>query len=190
MTTYKNIIRLFINFSTLIFLDSTLLIIGLFNLISNNFFVTWDKIMIDLNRKRIIMDRSNNEEYLVRYYLLFKERKDSYPFNVFIHKFLKGDDDELHDHPWSYFTLILSGGYYETVLENSREVTYWRGPGFFQKVDHTHIHTIKLKDTVTCWTLFIPFKRTSKWGFWKKDSFNEYKWVDSDYHLIDKSKNT
>lgn len=34
-------------------------------------------------------------------------------FSVRLHKFMRSDHDVLHDHPWSFFTLILSGGYWE-----------------------------------------------------------------------------
>jgi hypothetical protein len=67
-----------------------------------------------LGRKRIIMDRVNNEPYLERYYLFLKDR-EKFPFNIFLHKFLKGDPDDVHDHPWPYATLIVKGGYYEWV---------------------------------------------------------------------------
>ena len=69
-------------------------------------FMTW------LGRYRVIMDRQNNEPYLERYYLFLKDRS-SFPFNIFLHKFLKSDPDDLHDHPWGYFTFILGGGYWE-----------------------------------------------------------------------------
>ncbi len=54
-------------------------------------------ILEKLDRKRIIMDRVNNEPYLERYYLFLKDRK-KFPFNIFLHKFLKGDPDDVHDH--------------------------------------------------------------------------------------------
>jgi hypothetical protein len=56
------------------------------------------------------MDRQNDEPYLERYYLFLKDRK-RFPFNVFLHKFLKSDPDDVHDHPWPYATIILKGGY-------------------------------------------------------------------------------
>ena len=74
-----------------------------------NLFVS---IMEYLDRKRIILDRESQEPYLERYYLFLKDRKD-FPFNIFIHKFLKSDSDDLHDHPWDYRTIILCGGYWE-----------------------------------------------------------------------------
>ena len=58
------------------------------------------------DRKRIIKDRVDNDEYLIRYYLFLKDRK-TFPFNVFLHKFLKSDTEDLHDHPWSFTTIIL-----------------------------------------------------------------------------------
>ena len=68
------------------------------------------KLLDRLGRKRVVMDRINNEPYLDRYYLFLKDRKH-FPFNVFLHKFLKSDPDDVHDHPWPYATLILKGGY-------------------------------------------------------------------------------
>jgi hypothetical protein len=64
------------------------------------------------NRHRVIMDRVNGEPYLERYYV-FLERQNRFPFNIFVHKFLKSDPDDVHDHPWPYFTIILKGGYWE-----------------------------------------------------------------------------
>ena len=49
-----------------------------------------------IGRKRIVMDRQDNEPYLERYYLFLKDRKH-FPFNVFLHKFLKSDPDD-HAH--------------------------------------------------------------------------------------------
>ena len=60
-----------------------------------------------LGRKRIVYDRIDNEPYLERYYLFLKDR-DRFPFNIFLHKFLKSDIDDLHDHPWPYATLCDS----------------------------------------------------------------------------------
>ena len=81
-------------------------------------------------------------------------------------------------------------GYYERVLyKDGKQINHWRKPGFFQKVDHTHVHTITLNDNSkdSCWTLFIPFKRKNDWGFFKK--INEsYEFIDSKTYLIEKCK--
>lgn len=122
------------------------------------------KLLERLGRKRIVLDRVNNEPYLERYYVFLKDRK-SFPFNIFIHKFLKSDPDDLHDHPWSYFTLILKGGYYEWIPGVNCEVRKWRGPGHFRVCGATSLHRIELKPGVTCWTVFMPFKKVREWGF-------------------------
>jgi hypothetical protein len=116
-------------------------------------------------RKRIVYDRVENEPYLERYYLFLKER-ERFPFNVFLHKFLKSDPDDVHDHPWSYFTLILKGGYYEWLPQfNSKgekvgELQVWRGPGHFRISPANSFHRIELDPSVTCWTLFVPGPQT------------------------------
>ena len=150
----------------------------------------WHHFMTMTNRKRIIMDREDKEPYMVRYYMFLLNRNKQIPFNVFIHHFIKGDDDHVHDHPWGYFTLILTGGYYETVYNTTENTvkTYWRAPGFYQVVTSKHTHKIFLKeDTVDTWTLFIPFTRVKAWGFMvkQKDS-DSVEWVDAGDYLKEK----
>jgi hypothetical protein len=141
------------------------------------------------DRKRIVMDRANNEPYLERYYLFLKDRK-RFPFNVFLHKFLKSDPDDVHDHPWPYATLILKGGYYEWIPRfNSRgekvgEKRRWRGPGHFRVCRATSYHRIELCKGVDCWTLFMPGPQTREWGFLVNN-----KWVHNDKYLTDRANN-
>ena len=141
-----------------------------------------------MGRKRVIMDRQNNEPYLERYYVLFNTRKH-FPFNVFIHKFLKGDPDDVHDHPWPYATFILSGGYYEWVPtfnslgEKIGEMRYWRGPGHFRVCKPTSFHRIELKEGVTAWTLFMPGPHKREWGFLVNN-----KWIHNEKYLTDKAQ--
>lgn len=128
------------------------------------------KLFQRLGRYRVIMDRQDNEPYLERYYLFLKDRK-SFPFNVFLHKFLKGDPDDVHDHPWPYCTVILAGGYYEWIPQFdaqgrvSCEIRHWRGPGHFRYCSANSYHRIELKPGVTAWTLFMPGPRQQEWGF-------------------------
>ena len=140
-------------------------------------------ILEKLDRKRIIMDRVNNEPYLERYYLFLKDRK-KFPFNIFLHKFLKGDPDDVHDHPWSYTTLILKGGYYEWVPifdgnnKKISEVASWRKPGHFRTCSANSYHRIELDPAIECWTLFMPGKQTREWGF-----LVDNKWVENEKYL-------
>ena len=131
------------------------------------------KLFERLGRKRIVMDRVNNEPYLERYYVFLKDRK-SFPFNIFVHKFLKSDPDDLHDHPWSYFTFILKGGYYEWIPGVNCEIRKWRGPGHFRMCKANSLHRIELKEGITCWTLFVPFAKVREWGFISKGQWVQW----------------
>jgi hypothetical protein len=128
------------------------------------------KLLEKVGRKRVVLDRESNEPYLERYYLFLKDRK-KFPFNIFLHKFLKSDPDDLHDHPWPYATLILKGGYYEWIPQfNSEgkkagEIGVWRSPGHFRICSATSYHRIELDPDITCWTLFMPGPQKREWGF-------------------------
>jgi hypothetical protein len=128
------------------------------------------KLLERLGRKRIVFDRVDNEPYLERYYLFLRDR-ERFPFNVFLHKFLKSDPDDVHDHPWPYFTVILQGGYYEWIPQFDSagrklgEIGHWRGPGHFRFSTATSYHRIEIDPDVTCWTLFCPGIKQRDWGF-------------------------
>ena len=128
------------------------------------------KLLERLGRKRIVMDRVENEPYLERYYLFLRER-DRFPFNVFLHKFLKSDPDDVHDHPWPYATLILKGGYWEWTPRfddqgnKITELVRWCGPGSFRWASANTYHRVELDPDVECWTLFCPGHKQRDWGF-------------------------
>ena len=141
------------------------------------------KLLDRLGRKRIVMDRVENEPYLERYYLFLRER-EQFPFNVFLHKFLKSDPDDVHDHPWPYATLILKGGYWEwiphfdTVGRKTGEYQAWRGPGHFRISKANSFHRIELDPNITAWTLFMPGPKQRDWGFLVRN-----KWVQWEQYL-------
>lgn len=143
------------------------------------------KLMQSLGRHRVIQDRQGNEPYLERYYVFLRDRKQ-FPFNVFVHKFLKSDPDDVHDHPWSYFTLILRGGYYEWVPtfdqegRQDGETRHWRGPGHFRVCSADSYHRIEVVPGVDCWTLFAPGPQTKPWGFLVNNQ-----WIPNQQYLDD-----
>ena len=128
------------------------------------------KLLEKVGRKRIVMDRVENEPYLERYYIFLKERK-RFPFNVFLHKFLKSDPDDVHDHPRPYATLILKGGYWEWTPRfddqgnKITELVRWCGPGSFRWASANTYHRVELDPDVECWTLFMPGVKQREWGF-------------------------
>ena len=140
-----------------------------------------------IGRKRIVYDRIDNEPYLERYYLFLKDRGEHFPFNIFLHKFLKSDIDDLHDHPWPYATLILRGGYWEwrpqfdASGKKIGEIARWCGPGSFRVASANSYHRIELDPNVTCWTLFMPGPKQRDWGFLVKN-----RWVQWEQYLANR----
>lgn len=74
---------------------------------------------------------------------------------------IESDTEFMHNHPWDYFTLILWGGYRETVLVNGKETVKLRYPGYFsfRKYDNYHfVQPIKGRTI----TLFYRSKNKTK----------------------------
>lgn len=149
-----------------------------------------DKLMVKLDRKRLVYDRVDGELYLTRYYLFLKERTKC-PFNIFLHRFHKSDDNVFHDHPWSYATLILKGGYNEWLPQFDQqgrkigEISVWRGPGHFRICSANSFHRIELDPGITAWTLFMPGPKQREWGFLVKNV-----WVQWEQYLQNRKATT
>ena len=136
------------------------------------------KIMDKLGRRRVITERDSDVPYLIRYYVFLKERKN-FPFNITLHKVLVSDEPTLHDHPWSYATLILRGGYWE----NTPEGRFWRGPGHFRYRKANDLHYLELEqdeqgNEIPCWSLFFMGKKAGQWGFLKNGE-----WIHNEQYL-------
>ena len=125
------------------------------------------------SRKRLLLDRGPSwpdydkaEPFMVRYYLLFRKRPKWFPFNVLLHKILKSDLGDLHDHYWSYITIILKGGYWETN-ENG---TFWRGPGYIGFRKASDRHSLKIPKGKHAWTLLLagPNKGSKQFAKYSK----------------------
>ena len=116
-------------------------------------------------RKRIIYNRDNTREYLVRYYLMLKDRKD-FPFNITLHKIMMSDEPILHSHPWNWGAIILKGGYWEHTPTGK----HWRGQGHVRFRKAQDLHYLELaKDAdgneIPCWSVFYMGKKSDTWGF-------------------------
>ena len=118
-------------------------------------------IMEKLGRYRIINDRIDSKLYLERYYIFLRNRT-WFPFNIFIHKFLQSDPDDLHDHPWGFISIPIYPGYWEWTKEGR----YWRGPFSVRWQNSKFMHRVELHNKYNyCWTIFIPGYSNREWGF-------------------------
>ena len=88
-----------------------------------------------------------------RYYLLFRKRPKWFPFNIIIHEMLDDDHgDGIHNHMCPYITIIIRGGYWETLKTGK----YWRHPGYVGFRSADNLHRVDLKAGTKPLTLFIP----------------------------------
>lgn len=115
--------------------------------------------------------------YLRRYYVLRTPW-----FRVFLHWLARDDDDrDPHDHPWSFWTLVLRGGYCDerwcrfmaTKFNGHRDVQeplrvlddeepMRPGTLRFREAEHTH----RVRDTKpNTWTLIVASPVKRMWGF-------------------------
>tara|TARA_B100000700_G_scaffold236657_1_gene262572 strand:- start:276 stop:500 length:225 start_codon:yes stop_codon:yes gene_type:complete len=73
----------------------------------------------------------------------------------------------LHDHYWSYLTIIIRGGYWETTEKG----TYWRKPGYIGFRKGTDRHSLKIPEGKSAWTLILvgPNKGSKKYSRYQKN---------------------
>ena len=98
-------------------------------------------------------------------------------FNLYLHHFLRDDDDRaLHDHPWFWCSLLLRGSYIEHTIDAGgvhRRKLHHAGSLRFNHPWRAHrIELIGKWENgraahqgAPCWTLFITGPRLREWGF-------------------------
>jgi hypothetical protein len=130
--------------------------------------------------------------YMNRYWVLNPKGKLSRFGTARIHEILRSDADRhLHDHPWSYTTIILKGGYTEvTHWETMEQAEQWarkerrQGGMFFNSemgrfelrlmyeagcVLHRKAgfpHRLVVSEGESATTLFMMGNYQNKWGFY------------------------
>lgn len=144
-------------------------------------------------RKKIIR-REDGKAYLVRYTLF------NFGFiGCKVHHILLSDEDCMHDHPWRFISIIIKGGYYETLFRirekeflsdfvfsdmmkisqfiqnNGNTLISWRGPGSILFRNAKDVHRITLPKDKTSWSLVFTFKKTRDWGFITKNGWIYWK---------------
>jgi hypothetical protein len=101
--------------------------------------------------------------YLHRWWILPRNRW----LNVYLHRFLRSDDDRaLHDHPWPSLSVIMAGEYVEhTIAAGGVNVRrrYSAGDVIMRRAKSAH--RIEIEDHYQAWTLFIAGPAIREWGF-------------------------
>lgn len=126
----------------------------------------WRRVVIKklFNHVRIL-DISQSTLYLERWSMRL-------PFgcSIKVHHILRPDDDRCqHNHPWSFWTFVLWGGYIEQVAEhNVRHHMKWLHGAWRP---HGFRHRIIELPRGHSWTLILVGKTQSTWGFFTQAGF-------------------
>lgn len=144
-----------------------------------NHFVTWlytrlcERVVLARSPDFIVGQDAPGGAYLRRWWLIPRNKV----LNVYLHHFLRDDDDRaLHDHPWIWCSLLLRGSYIEhTILAGGVHRRQVRTAGSIKLSLPRRAHRIELisdwqngqrrTQGAPCWTLFITGPRVREWGF-------------------------
>lgn len=103
-----------------------------------------------------------DDTYMRRWWVIPRNRF----FNIYLHHFLRSDDDRaLHDHPWWNASILLWGRYTEHTIAAggvNRRVEY--AAGAIKLRGAKYAHRVELTDG-PCWSLFITGPMLREWGF-------------------------
>ena len=130
--------------------------------ISNRLHTRWLPALLVGQPHEVIGDL--NAPYLRRWHLIPPNRH----LNIYLHHFCRSDEPgALHDHPWDFVSLLISGRYLEVT---DTEATV-RTPGNLALRRAEHRHRIRLFTNGCgiprpCWSLVITGPRRRQWGFW------------------------
>lgn len=130
---------------------------------------------------KFVVYRSDGSVYFTRWRLI-----QTPFFSIFLHKFLTGDSDPyVHDHPWSFTSFVLRGGYIEARRNNNNHFLDARQVKHINVMRRDDAHYIMDLLRVPTWTLVITGRRRRTWGFWVpiKTQYNgvqNQRWIEFD----------
>lgn len=135
-----------------------------------------DKLIRKLSaRKHDFAIGGDDDPYCLRWWVIPRNRV----FNIYLHRFLRDDDDRaLHDHPWFNCSIPLQNGYLEQRFRHPWQDgwllpvtdTVAREPGSvtFRRASTPHRVVLKRdaqRHPIPAWSLFITGPIVRRWGF-------------------------
>lgn len=109
--------------------------------------------------------RQWDQPYMERYFLLGGSNRSA-GSTARYHHILASDGADLHDHPWDFVSVILSGRYVETTPTSEDEF----GPGSVLVRTAEQLHRLTLPDgPVWTFVMLSPVRR--RWGFQTDDGW-------------------
>lgn len=82
--------------------------------------------------------------------------------NLFLHRFLRDDFEDFHDHPWPNTSYVVSGAYLEDTPDQGA-MTRKAGSVVIREAHEMHRILSVVPGTVS---LFVTGQKIREWGFW------------------------
>lgn len=84
-------------------------------------------------------------------------------FNIYLHGIYKRDEElHLHNHPWTFISIVLKGWYSEKLEGGHLNVRY---PGNFVKRKPDDFHKIDSIHSKSVYTLNFVWNKQNTWGY-------------------------
>lgn len=130
---------------------------------------SWLARLVSGNPHFVIGMNNPDGPYMFRWYLIPR----NHYLNLYLHKFLRDDDDRaLHDHPWWFVSIIIHGRYSE-IIPPGEEIKRHRFSIAFRPAIWRHRVILKTK---TVWSIVLTGPKIRTWGFWCPQGF--VRWQD------------
>jgi len=94
-------------------------------------------------------------------------------FQIMLHRIYRPDRQrDMHDHPWSFLSVVLWGSYVEDTPAGVKKVHWWNWKS------STDRHSIRECSRRPVWTLVFTGPKRKTWGFWVDGGTRFVKWTD------------
>lgn len=123
-----------------------------------------------------------DDPYMLRWWIIPRNPL----FNIYLHKFMRDDEDRaLHDHPWVSLSLVIKGAYIEHLSGGRKRFCgqwsliprwakhrhriellkdyYFKGRTGSSAIEPKTMYATKGRPA---WTIFITGPVVRRWGFW------------------------
>lgn len=128
----------------------------------------WARRLVSGQPHQVIGDGPN--PYMLRWDVIPRNRW----LKVYVHKFLRSDDDRaLHDHPWVFISLVLHGQYLEYTEQAPNPHLRKRWSLAYRPAATRHrvalvsgFNADGSYGMQPCWTLIVTGPKVREWGFW------------------------
>lgn len=98
-------------------------------------------------------------------------------FSIKLHRIYRPDQQrELHDHPWTFLSIVLWGHYLEDTPHGPRRCWWWN----WKRAEDSH--SIRETSRTPVWTLLFTGPRRRIWGFYAKNGWVAWDQYDKLYN--------